>query len=88
MNYLVYGVLSINLLAIILIARDKQLAKRKSGRRIAEKAFLLLAAMGGSIGIWFAMYLFHHKTKHKRFIFGVPLIIVLQICILLYVFQV
>ena len=69
------------------MARDKSLAKSKSVKRIAEKTFFLLAALGGSIGVWFAMYFFHHKTKHKCFIFGVPLIIALQGVVLFIVFQ-
>ena len=87
MEYIIYGLLSINFLAIILMARDKSLAKSKSVNRIAEKKFFLLAALGGSIGIFFAMYFFRHKTKHKCFVLGVPLIIALQVSVLFYAYN-
>ncbi len=75
----------INLVTFCVFGLDKWKAKRKekkaSVRRIPEKNLLLLAALGGSAGALLAMRVFHHKTLHKAFRFGVPLILALQILI-------
>jgi uncharacterized membrane protein YsdA (DUF1294 family) len=49
--------------------------------RISEPTLLAFAALGGSVGALAAMKLFHHKTKHKKFYIGVPVIIILQIAL-------
>lgn len=67
-----------NLMALIFMAVDKQRAKKHQWR-ISEKTLFLLAFLGGSIGAWLGMYLFHHKTKHWRFIVGMPGILTIQI---------
>ena len=70
--------LFLNLISMFCMASDKQ--KAKKGRwRIAEKTLFLLAFLGGSIGIYVGMYLFHHKTRKPSFRFGIPAIILLQI---------
>lgn len=47
--------------------------------RIPEATLFLLALIGGGIGAWAAMYMFRHKTKHKSFVYGIPLIIVMHL---------
>lgn len=49
--------------------------------RISEKLIFTIALMGGSLGVWMGMYLFHHKTKHWYFVMGIPLIIFIQFII-------
>lgn len=75
----------INLITFLAFGADKWKAKRKEKketvRRIPEKNLLLLAAAGGSAGALLGMKVFHHKTLHKAFRFGVPLILALQIII-------
>nr|WP_325237956.1 DUF1294 domain-containing protein [uncultured Oscillibacter sp.] len=75
----------INAVTFCVFGLDKWKAKRKekkeSVRRVPEKNLLLLAAAGGSLGALLAMRVFHHKTLHKAFRFGVPLILALQILI-------
>ena len=61
---------------------DKQKAI-KGAFRIPEKHLFFIAAAGGSIGSIIGMYMAHHKTKHKRFTIGLPLILITQICILI-----
>ncbi|MBQ0069990.1 MAG: DUF1294 domain-containing protein [Bacteroidales bacterium] len=51
----------------------------KHKRRISEATLLLLAATGGSLGAWLGMWVWHHKTLHKKFYIGVPAIIFAQI---------
>jgi uncharacterized membrane protein YsdA (DUF1294 family) len=60
--------------------RPKVKAK-KSKWRIRETALLGLAVLGGSIGAWLGMKAWHHKTQHKKFKYGVPLILMAQIAL-------
>ena len=75
---------TINLVAFFMYGIDKWKAKR-SKWRISETALLMLAVMGGSIGAWLGMKTWHHKTLHKKFRFGVPLILTVQILLLIYI---
>lgn len=75
---LLFGLLLLNMLGLILMAYDKRRARRGAWR-IPEKTFFLIALLGGSLGCWSGMYLFHHKTKHWYFVVGMPFILVCQI---------
>lgn len=80
MRYFLIYLLLINAAAFLLMLIDKQKARR--GRwRISEATLLWSAALGGSIGALAGMYLFRHKTKHKKFTLGVPAILTAQIAI-------
>ena len=72
----------INVVTFIMYGIDKWKAKR-SKWRIREAALLGLAVLGGSIGAWLGMKVWHHKTMHKKFKYGIPLILVAQIVIIL-----
>ena len=76
---------AINLISFILYGIDKRRSK-KSKWRISEKALITTALLGGSVGALLAMKVFRHKTKHKKFTIGVPLILVLQIVLLIVVY--
>ena len=65
---------------------DKRKAKREGARRIPEKNLLLMAAFGGSIGVLLGMKVWHHKTLHRKFKYGVPAILALQIIVVLGLF--
>lgn len=69
---------AINVITFLCYGLDKLKAKRGS-RRISEASLLTLALLGGSIGAWLAMKAFHHKTLHKKFTIGVPVIFILQV---------
>ena len=55
-----------NLIGLFVMAEDKKRA-RKHKWRIPEKTLFLVSVLGGSLGTWAGMYLFHHKTKHWYF---------------------
>ena len=57
---------------------DKLRAKKREFR-ISESTFFAIAVLGGSIGCIAGMYMFHHKTRHWYFVYGMPLILILQI---------
>lgn len=79
---LIYYLLAVNVLTFIVYGVDKW--KARSGRwRVPEATLIGLAALGGSVGAWLAMQLFHHKTQKKRFHYGVPALFVLQVATVL-----
>lgn len=76
-------IIMINLIAILLMKKDKEYAE-KGERRIREATLLLVALMGGSFGMYFAMFKYKHKTLHRKFSIGVPAIIMLQFAYMAY----
>ena len=79
------GLLVINLVTFLVFGLDKWKAKRKekreSVRRVPERTLFLLSAIGGSVGALLGMRVFHHKTLHRSFRIGVPVILILQIIV-------
>ena len=75
----------INVATFLTYGLDKWKAKR-SKWRIREAALLMLAVLGGSIGAWLGMKVWHHKTQHKKFKYGIPAIIIVQAIIIWYFF--
>jgi uncharacterized membrane protein YsdA (DUF1294 family) len=75
--------LAVNIATFFLYGIDKY--KVKKGRwRISEATLLLMAVIGGSIGAWAGMRLWHHKTMHKKFKYGIPAIIIMQVALMVY----
>ena len=70
--------LAVSLITSIVTAIDKYKAK-KGAFRISEATLFGLAAIGGSLSEYLTMRLIRHKTLHKRFMIGLPVIIILQI---------
>ena len=77
----IYYLAGINIITFAIYGIDKLKAKAKQWR-ISEATLLLSAVLGGSIGAWLGMKIWHHKTLHKKFKYGVPAIIFLQISLL------
>ena len=82
-SYLAYYLLAINVVTFIVYGIDKYKAK-KAKWRIPEATLLLLAVLGGSIGAWMGMKVWHHKTMHKKFKYGIPAILLIQIALITY----
>ena len=82
-SYLAYYLLGINAVTFIVYGIDKYRAK-KAKWRISEATLLLLAVLGGSIGAWIGMKVWHHKTMHKKFQYGVPAILLIQVALMAY----
>ena len=80
---LAYYLLGINAVTFIVYGIDKYKAK-KAKWRISEATLLLLAILGGSIGAWMGMKVWHHKTMHKKFKYGIPAILLIQIALMAY----
>ena len=80
---LVCYLLAINAVTFIVYGIDKYKAK-KAKWRISEATLLLLAILGGSVGAWVGMKVWHHKTMHKKFKYGIPAILLIQIALMAY----
>ena len=83
MEEIICFLLAINIATFLLYGIDKYKAK-KNKWRISEATLLTMAAIGGSIGAWAGMRLWHHKTMHKKYKYGIPVIIIMQIALALY----
>ena len=78
---IIYYLIIINIVTFIVYGIDKLKAK-KALWRIREASLLMLAILGGSIGAWLGMKVWHHKTLHKKFRYGIPAIIIIQLAVI------
>ena len=83
MRYLIY-LLAVNAVTFIVYGIDKYKAKHAKWR-ISEATLLMLAVIGGSIGAWCGMKVWHHKTMHMKFKYGVPIIFILQVALAVWI---
>ena len=79
----IYYLIIINIVTFLAYGIDKWKA-REAMWRVREASLLMLAVLGGSIGAWLGMKVWHHKTQHKKFIYGIPAIIIIQLVIIGY----
>ena len=82
-QYSMYYLFAINIVSFFLYGIDKYKAK-KNKWRISEATLLMIAVIGGSIGAWVGMRIWHHKTMHKKFKYGIPVIIIFQVALAVY----
>ena len=80
-NVLLYYLIVINIVTFLIYGIDKRKAKQGSWR-ISEATLLILAVIGGSIGALLGMKVWRHKTMHKKFKYGLPLILLAQIALI------
>lgn len=72
--------LIVNVIGFFLMGIDKLRAKKQVWR-VPEKTLFILALIGGSIGTNLGMFMFRHKTRHWYFVIGMPLILILQVAL-------
>lgn len=77
----------INLIAVIITVYDKRTAIKHKWR-VRESTLLIVSALGGSIGMYITMRLIRHKTKHLKFMLGIPLIFILQCALIFLIWRV
>ena len=70
-------IIVINIIAFVTMGIDK-LKSKLGAWRISERTLFAVAFLGGSVGILGGMHVFRHKTKHAKFKWGIPLIIIIQ----------
>ena len=76
----------INVVTFFLFGVDKWKAMN-SKWRIRESTLLGLAVLGGSLGAWFGMKVWHHKTLHMKFSLGVPIILIVQAALIIWIYS-
>lgn len=82
--YLIYYLIFINIISFSTMFVDKKKAIKRKWR-IKENALFLLSFIGGSIGVLLGIYSFRHKTKHIKFTLGIPLILLVQVLLFLFI---
>ena len=84
LNIVLLYLLIVNIVAFLLYGVDKLKAK-KGKWRVRERLLLGMAVVGGSLGALLGVKVWHHKTMHKKFRFGMPVIVVIQlVCVCLF----
>lgn len=74
-----YLFLAVALLAVVATVYDKIAAKCLPRHRVPEATLLMLSILGGSLPMYITMQIIHHKTQHKKFMIGIPIILAVQI---------
>ncbi len=74
-----YAFLAIAAISVILTVYDKIAAKCMPRHRVPEATLLLFSALGGSLPMYITMQIIRHKTQHKKFMIGIPVILAIQI---------
>ena len=81
-------ILIISVISIVVCIYDKKISKKNRVElRTPEKTLLLLSALGGSVAMFITMLLIRHKTKHFKFMVGIPLIMIVQAAIIFALFH-
>ena len=80
--------LALNIAEARLLTTVKMQRKTLVKWRISEAILLMIAVIRGSIGAWAVMRLWHHKTMHKKFKYGIPIIIIMQVSLVVYLHSV
>ena len=83
LNILIVYLIVISIISIVVCIYDKKISKKNRVElRTPEKTLLILSALGGSVAMFATMLLIRHKTKHVKFMLGIPLIIILQVALI------
>ncbi len=77
----------ISVISVIVCCYDKFAAKHMTKHRTREASLLFFSAIGGSVAMLVTMLLIRHKTKHAKFMVGIPLIIAAQAAIVFFVLK-
>lgn len=84
-TYLLWYLAAVNLVTFTVYGVDKAKARRGAWR-VPEKTLFLLPLLGGGVGALLGMLVFRHKTKHWYFVWGIPLILLAQIALAVWVY--
>ncbi|MGN0411436.1 MAG: DUF1294 domain-containing protein [Lachnospiraceae bacterium] len=85
-KWLILYFVALNVLDFALMGIDKWKAKKRAWR-IPEATLFIIAIIGGALGGTIGMHVFHHKTRHWYFLYGMPLIFVLQIALIIFLIK-
>lgn len=80
MYIFIFFILLLNVIGFAMMGIDKK-RSQKGKWRIPERRLWLIGVIGGGFGLYWGMKRFHHKTKHKSFVLGIPLVCLLNLVI-------
>ncbi|MEE0914622.1 MAG: DUF1294 domain-containing protein [Ruminococcus sp.] len=83
---LIIYLIIINIISVVVTIYDKYCAVKKHWR-VKESTLLLLSAIGGSVGMYLTMQIIRHKTRHIKFMLGIPVILILQAIIIFFIWR-
>ena len=83
MQNVLYYFIAVNLIGAVLCVYDK-LASSRGWKRVPERTLFFWALVGGGPGVLTVMLLIRHKTKHIKFMLGIPILMVFQAVLLLW----
>lgn len=83
---ILYYIIAMNVIGFLFMGIDKWKAKKRAWR-ISEATLLLIAALGGAMGSLLGMHLFHHKTRHRYFVYGIPAMLAIHILLILFLWK-
>ena len=78
LKILIGYLIAVSVVSVVVCIYDKIAAKHNPKHRTREATLLLLSALGGSVAMLVTMLLIRHKTKHMKFMVGIPAIILVQ----------
>ena len=86
-TFIVCGIYAflVNFISFIVVLYDKRISRLHGKKRVDENSFFLLAAIGGAVGLLFGMIILRHKTRKRKFKYGIPLILIIQISVIVFV---
>lgn len=84
MKYLLVYLIAISIVAVITCVYDKFAAKHRK-QRVRESTLMWISVLGGAAVMYIAMCIIRHKTKHTKFMLGLPLVILLQTAIVVFI---
>ena len=84
-EFLIYYLIIINIIGVIINCIDKHKAKHNKWR-IKEATLWIIAILGGAPFTYITMKAIRHKTKHTSFMIGMPLLSVIQIAAIIYLY--
>jgi uncharacterized membrane protein YsdA (DUF1294 family) len=87
MSFLLGYLTGVSIISIVVCIYDKIAAKHNPKHRTREATLLLLSALGGSVAMFITMQIIRHKTKHVKFMLGIPVIFVLQVAVVYMLFH-
>lgn len=85
-GYAPYYLLVVSVLSVLICVYDKIAAKLMPRHRTPESVLLTLSALGGSLAMYITMQIIHHKTRHNKFMIGIPIIMAIQITLIVLYF--
>ncbi len=88
LNIFIAYLIAISVISIVVCIYDKFASKHATKHRTRERTLLLLSALGGSVAMFITMQIIRHKTKHAKFMVGIPVIIIAQVAIALVIINI